>query len=130
MKKHLTRNGILMAVATLIMGIVLSLYISSTGTVPAADNADSYMDGTYTSSAQGCLSEVSVTVTITGGKVTDVSIDASGETPSLGGAAAETLAPQLAETGSTAGVDAVSGSTMTSDAVFTAMDDCLAQAAQ
>ena len=130
MKKHLTRNGILMAVATLIMGIVLSLYISSTGTVPAADNADSYTDGTYTSSAQGCLSEVSVTVTITGGKVTDVSIDASGETPSLGGTAAETLAPQLAETGSTAGVDAVSGSTMTSDAVFTAMDDCLAQAAQ
>ena len=130
MKKHLTRNGILMAVATLIMGIVLSLYISSTGTVPAADNADSYTDGTYTSSAQGCLSDVSVTVTITGGKVTDVSIDASGETPSLGGAAAETLAPQLAEAGSTAGVDAVSGSTMTSDAVFTAMDDCLAQAAQ
>ena len=130
MKKHLTRNGILMAVATLIMGIVLSLYISSTSTVPAADNADSYTDGTYTSSAQGCLSEVSVTVTITGGKVTDVSIDASGETPSLGGAAAETLAPQLAEAGSTAGVDAVSGSTMTSDAVFTAMDDCLAQAAQ
>lgn len=130
MKKHLTRNGILMAVATLIMGIVLSLYISSTGTVPAADNADIYTDGTYTSSAQGCLSEVSVTVTITGGKVTDVSIDASGETPSLGGAAAETLAPQLAEAGSTAGVDAVSGSTMTSDAVFTAMDDCLAQAAQ
>lgn len=130
MKKYLTRNGILMAVATLIMGIVLSLYISSTGTVPAADNADSYTDGTYTSSAQGCLSEVSVTVTITGGKVTDVSIDASGETPSLGGAAAETLAPQLAEAGSTAGVDAVSGSTMTSDAVFTAMDDCLAQAAQ
>ena len=130
MKKHLTRNGILMAVATLSMGIVLSLYISSTGTVPAADNADSYTDGTYTSSAQGCLSEVSVTVTITGGKVTDVSIDASGETPSLGGAAAETLAPQLAEAGSTAGVDAVSGSTMTSDAVFTAMDDCLAQAAQ
>ena len=71
-----------------------------------------------------------MTVTITGGKVTDVSIDASGETPSLGGAAAETLAPQLAEAGSTAGVDAVSGSTMTSDAVFTAMDDCLAQAAQ
>ena len=130
MKKHLIRNGILMAVATLIMSIVLSLYISSTGTVPAADNADSYTDGTYTSSAQGCLSEVSVTVTITGGKVTDVSIDASGETPSLGGTAAETLAPQLAEAGSTAGVDAVSGSTMTSDAVFTAMDDCLAQAAQ
>ena len=37
--------------------------------------------------------------------------------------------PPLAA-GSTVGVDAVSGSTMTSDAVFAAMNDCLAQAAQ
>ena len=130
MTAKMTRNILLMLVATVLMGIVLNLYIHNTGTVPAADNAAPLTDGSYTSSAQGCLSEVSVTVTITGGKVTDVSIDASGETPSLGGAAAETLAPQLAEAGSTAGVDAVSGSTMTSDAVFTAMDDCLAQAAQ
>ena len=130
MKKHMTRNIILMLILDVILGIVLALYIANTGTVPAADNADVYSDGTYTSSAKGCLSDVSVTVTITGGKVTDVSIDASGETPSLGGAAAETLAPQLAEAGSTAGVDAVSGSTMTSDAVFAAMNDCLAQAAQ
>ena len=39
-------------------------------------------------------------------------------------------AASLKEAGSTAGVDAVTGSTMTSDAVFAAMDDCLAQAAQ
>ena len=87
-------------------------------------------DGTYTASAQGCLSEVGVTVTITGGKVTNVVIDASGETPELGGKAAETLSASLLAAGSTVGVDAVSGSTMTSDAVFAAMNDCLAQAAQ
>ena len=81
-------------------------------------------------SAQGCLSEVGVTVTITGGKVTNVVIDASGETPELGGKAAETLSASLLAAGSTVGVDAVSGSTMTSDAVFAAMNDCLAQAAQ
>ena len=97
---------------------------------PAADNAATYADGSYTASAQGCVSEVSVTVTITGGKVTNVAIDASGETPDLGGKAAESLAPALVEAGGTAGVDAVTGSTMTSDAVFEAMDDCLAQAAQ
>ena len=85
MKRRLTRNVILMAIVTLIMGIGLSLYIASTGTVPAADNAASYTDGTYTASAHGCLSDVAVTVTITGGKVTDVDIDASGETPELGG---------------------------------------------
>ena len=48
--------------------------------------------------------------------------------PELGGTAAETLADQLTKAGSTSGVDAVAGATMTSDAVFTAMDDCLSQA--
>ena len=124
--KKLTRNVIIMAVVTVIMAVVLGLYIKYTGTVPAADNAASLTDGIYTSSAQGCLSDV--TVTVTGGRVTSVEIDASGETPELGGIAAETLADQLTKAGSTSGVDAVAGATMTSDAVFTAMDDCLSQA--
>ena len=124
--KKLTRNVIIMAVVTVIMAVVLGLYIKYTGTVPAADNAASLTDGIYTSSAQGCLSDV--TVTVTGGRVTGVEIDASGETPELGGTAAEALAAALLKTGSTAGVDAVSGSTMTSQAIFTAMDDCLNQA--
>ena len=139
MKKTMTRNIVIMAIVTVIMAVVLSLYIKSTGTVPAADSTASLADGTYTASEQGCLSEVAVTVTVTGGKVTNVAIDASGETPELGGAAAETLAdeltkisgvkiPRAVEAGSTAGVDAVSGATLTSNAVFTAMDSCLAQA--
>ena len=130
MKKHMSRNTILMVVLDIILGVVLSLYIANTSTVPAADNADTYNDGAYTASAKGCLSDVSVTVTITGGKVTDVDIDASGETPALGGQAAESLSASLLEAGGTAGVDAITGSTMTSDAIFTAMEDCLAQAAQ
>ena len=128
MKNKMTRNVILTAVVTVIMAVALSLYIQNTGTVPAADNAASLTDGTYTSSAQGCLSDVTVKVTVTGGRVTGVEIDASGETPELGGTAAEALAAALLKTGSTAGVDAVSGSTMTSQAIFTAMDDCLRQA--
>ena len=128
MKKTMTRNIVIMAIVTVIMAVVLSLYIKNTGTVPAADNTASLADGTYTSSEHGCLSDVEVTVTVTGGKVTNVAIDASGETPELGGAAAETLADELTKAGSTAGVDGVSGATLTSNAVFTAMDDCLAQA--
>ena len=61
MKKHMTRNMILMLVLDVVLGIVLALYIANTGTFPAADNADTYTDGTYTASAQGCLSEVGVT---------------------------------------------------------------------
>ena len=114
MKKTMTRNIVIMAIVTVIMAVVLSLYIKNTGTVPAADNTASLADGTYTASEQGCLSEVA--------------IDASGETPELGGAAAETLADALTKAGSTNGVDAVSGATLTSEAVFTAMNDCLSQA--
>ena len=91
MTAKMTRNILLMLVATVLMGIVLNLYIHNTGTVPAADNAAPLTDGSYTSSAQGCLSEVTVTVTVTGGKVTSVQVDASAETPDLGGKAAETL---------------------------------------
>ena len=105
MKNKMTRNVILMAVVTVIMAVALSLYIQNTGTVPAADNAASLTDGIYTSSAQGCLSDVTVKVTVTGGRVTGVEIDASGETPELGGTAAEALAAALLKTGSTAGVD-------------------------
>ena len=126
MKKHMTRNVILMAVLDVALGIVLSLYIASTGTVPAADNADTYADGAYSASAQGYESEVTVMINITGGKVTNVQI----ETPDVGGKAAESLARSLLDAGGTAGVDTVSGATMTSNAVLSAMDACLAQAVQ
>ena len=75
MTAKMTRNILLMLAATVLMGIVLNLYIYNTGTVPAADNAAPLTDGSYTSSAQGCLSEVTVTVTVTGGKVTVDGID-------------------------------------------------------
>ena len=127
MKKTLT-GAIIMAAATLIMGVVLSLYIHNTGSVPAADGVKALTDGSYTASAQGCLGEVQVTVTVTDGKVAGVAIDASQETPSLGGVAAESLAETLTRTGSPVGVDAVAGATMTSDAIFAAMEDCLSQA--
>ena len=79
---------------------------------------------------QGYISEVTVTVTVSGGKVSAVEADASGETPSLGGVAAVDLAASLTEAGSTANVDVVAGSTYTSQAVLDGMDDCLAQAAE
>ena len=128
MKKTMTRNIVIMAIVTVIMAVVLSLYIKSTGTVPAAALSTGMSTiGAGIAVAQH-TTKLPVKVTVTGGKVTNVAIDASGETPELGGAAAETLADELTKAGSTAGVDAVSGATLTSNAVFTAMDSCLAQA--
>ena len=128
MKKTMTRNIVIMAIVTVIMAVVLSLYIKNTGTVPAADNTASLADGRRPPRSTLFPYTTLFRSTVTGGKVTNVAIDASGETPELGGAAAETLADALTKAGSTNGVDAVSGATLTSEAVFTAMNDCLSQA--
>ncbi len=58
--------------------------------------------------------------------MTAATIDASGETPAVGGAAAETLQEQILEKGS-AEIDGVSGATLTSNAVKAAVQDCFDQ---
>ena len=132
MPKRMLRNVLLMAVITVLMAIALVFYIRNTQTLPGGENPGSVLlhDGVYTSVQQGYISEVTVTVTVSGGKVSAVEADASGETPSLGGVAAADLATSLTEAGSTANVDVVAGSTYTSQAVLDGMDDCLAQAAE
>ena len=132
MPKRMLRNVLLMAVITVLMAIALVFYIRNTQTLPGGENPGSVLlhDGVYTSVQQGYISEVTVTVTVSGGKVSAVEADASGETPSLGAVAAADLAASLTEAGSTANVDVVAGSTYTSQAVLDGMDDCLAQAAE
>lgn len=84
-------------------------------------------DGVYTASAAGFDSDVTVTLTIAGDAITDVTVDASGETAAIGGAAAQTLADQVKAAGG-AEIDGVSGATLTSTAVKVAVADALAQA--
>lgn len=128
-QKRLLRNAVLMAVLTFIMGVLLLLYVRGTGPMPGnGPAAAGYADGTYTATEQGYLSEVTVTVTISGGSIASVEADASGETPALGGAAAGQLAAAVVTAGGTGGIDAVSGSTYTSEAVLAAVESCLAQA--
>ena len=83
--------------------------------------------GTYTATAQG-MGKVTVTITIDeAGVITEVVIDASGETPGLGDKAAEKLVDKILAAQS-AEFDGISGASMTSGAVKTAVADCLAQA--
>jgi uncharacterized protein with FMN-binding domain len=128
-RKRLLRNALIMLAITFVMGIVLTLYVRATFTVPdASGQSSTLIDGTYSATEKGCLSDVTFTMTVTGGRVSAVDIDASGETPALGGAAAETLAEAILAANGIDGVDAVSGSTYTSSAVLTAAETCLEQA--
>ena len=84
--------------------------------------------GTYTATAQG-MGKVTVTITIDeAGVITAVEIDASGETAGLGDKAAEKLVDKILAAQS-AEIDGISGASITSGAVKTALTDCLAQAA-
>ena len=83
---------------------------------------DSYT-GTQTASAKGMNGDVTVTITFENGVATACDVDASTETESLGQAAAPTVADAIVA-GNTPNVDAVSGSTVTSNAIMEAAKAC------
>ena len=85
-----------------------------------------YTPGTYSARASG-IGDIIVTMTFDADKITDVVLDVSHETPSIGQAAADALKKSLLA-GQTAEIDAVSGATITSKAVRQAAAKCIAQA--
>ena len=86
-------------------------------------------DGTYTDTQFGMFSDITVTVTISGGKITEITQENELETSYVGVAAMEnTLIPAVIEA-QTPAVDTVAGATRTSDAFRTAVQNCCEQAA-
>ncbi len=105
--------------------LVASMTACSTGKpaeTPAAaeEAAKLYVAGTYSASEEGFAGKVTVTITTSDSEITDVKVEGPNETPDKGGAAMEKLQGELLKAQS-AEVDAVSGSTVTSDAVKKAM---------
>ena len=84
-------------------------------------------ENTYTATAQGFAGPVTVTATITDGVITAVEAEGPNETPERGGKACEVLPARIVEAGSVK-VDAFAGATMTSNAIFTAMDQIMEEA--
>lgn len=85
-----------------------------------------YQPGTYSAKASG-IGDVVVTMTFDSNKITDVVLDVSHETPNIGQAAAKQLRQSLLKAQS-ADIDAVSGASITSQAVHKAASKCIAQA--
>ena len=104
-----------------------SLAAAASGAVSAvAAPAGLYRPGTYSAKAAG-IGDVVVRMTFSSDRITDVVLDVSHETPSIGQAAAESLKKSLLAAQS-ADIDAVSGATITSRAVHKAAAKCIAQA--
>jgi uncharacterized protein with FMN-binding domain len=93
----------------------------------SAEEPAIYVPGTYSATAAGYSSDVTVTLTVSETAITDCVIDASGETPDIGQAAAKEMQSLIVET---QGVDAVTSATAenTIPAIKKAYADCIQQA--
>ena len=98
-----------------------------TGIPASAEEAKLYTPGTYTASAKGIASDVKVTMEFSETEVLSVVIDSAGETPEIGGKAGPLLEKAILEAKGP-NVDAVTGATVTTDAVKKAVADCISQA--
>ena len=95
-------------------------------TAPPVSNM-TYTPGTYSASARGINSDVTVTMTFDERSITDMQIDVSGETPDIGGKIGDEMREKILAA-QTCNVDGVSGATITADAIKTAAADCISQA--
>ena len=129
--KKISRKGFLkVAAAAAMSGVTASALAacnagSSSSTAASAGEAI-YTPGTYTGTATG-IGELKVTMTFSETAITDVVIDASNETESIGGVAAPTLKDALMAAQSTE-IDNISGATITTNAVKKAAASCIEQA--
>ena len=85
-----------------------------------ASAEEAFTAGEYEGSAQGFGGMVNVKLTVDESAITAIEITGDGETPTLGGAAMETMAQAYVGQSDAEAVDSVSGSTITSEAVKTA----------
>ena len=99
----------------------------SAGTPTPAVSNMTYTPGTYSASARGINSDVTVTMTFDEHSITDMEIDVSGETPDIGGKIGGEMRDKILAA-QTCNVDGVSGATVTADAIKTAAADCISQA--
>ena len=97
-------------------------------TVAATEAADIPADAvTATGTGKGMEGDVTVEVTLTKDKIYKVEVTKQNETEGIGTKAVEQLPPKIVAANSTK-VDAVSGATVTSNAIFEAIDEAIKSA--
>lgn len=128
--EKISRKGFLkVAAAAATSGVTagaLAACNSAASSSTAASGDAIYTAGTYTGTATG-IGEVKVTMTFSETAITEVVIDASNETESIGGVAAPTLQEAIMAAQGTE-IDNISGATVTTNAVKKAAASCIEQA--
>ncbi len=105
----------------------LALLLASAAAMGEAQPEALFTPGTYSGEAQGIFVPVKVMVQVSENEIGTVLVDATGETPELGGIAAEKIAMAIMNA-QTPNVDTVSGATVTSKAIIAAATQALEKA--
>ena len=119
--------GIMILLAGGMIAVSGPLYKSIAGRNLPVSDVPIYNAGTYEGSARGYGGPITVTARFSEYGIEDVKVDAPDETPEIGKAAAVKLSKNI-WTSQSHSVDSISGATMTSNAVKTAMGACVREA--
>ena len=82
--------------------------------------------GSASASVQGFGGQVSVTLTVQKGKITDVKVEAEGETPAIGGRAIDMAAASMVQK-NTVEIDSVAGATISTKALIQAAKEAFSK---
>ncbi|QQO10025.1 FAD-dependent oxidoreductase [Breznakiella homolactica] len=95
------------------------------GTAPSKGPSYDFTPGTYEGEGQGFGGPVKITVTVSSDRIESITITEHSETPGIGSVAVEQLPGKIIEAQSL-GIDAISGCTVTSNAIFSGVKAALA----
>ena len=119
--KRLKRIGFILVTLIVAAGLVGCAHTGETGA------SKLFKAGTYSASATGMGGDVKVSVTFSDDKILSVKVVSHNETPGVGDVAVEKLPGKIVEEQSL-NVDAVAGASITSNAILTAVEDCVKKA--
>ena len=110
------------------MALCLSLCIAALLTLSCSNApAAKWQDGTYQGAAAGLHGDISLTVTVTKGKIAAITIDKQEETAGISDLAFTRIPADIVKKQSTS-VDAVAGASISSKAIMAAVENALAPA--
>jgi len=107
----------------IVAAVAMSVMIFAMG----CTKAPAWKDGTYTGVGEGLQDDITVSVTVAGGKIDKVEILEHQESPGVSDPALEKIPAAIIEKQSSE-VDVVSGVTYTSEGIMQAVEEALGQA--
>ena len=112
--------------AATVAGVTIAAF-NLVGCAPAEQKQSGYTAGTYTGTGHGKFGPVVVETTFSEDAITEVKVTQSEESKFIGDAAIEKIPAAIVEQ-QALGIDTVTGATLTSSAIMTAVADCVKQA--